>query len=196
MTDPEGRVPVVPVGHFLGLVTDDDGSAQFRVRVGETSEPLETPTEAAVWLTAHGLPGLVENAVWTRRQIVDLQPFPDEAATAYASLLADGLLAEVDGTFADRYRLVPLTFGRGWQDNAGEDEIYAIGAAERSVLVDETVLAVWESGADYPTLRAACAAALPDSPGVALAAVVTALHRLLAVNAVYVELASGGAMSR
>jgi hypothetical protein len=196
VTVTDDRVPVVPVGHLLGPVRDDDGTALYRVRVGETSQPLETAVEAAVWLAAHGFPETVATTAWTRQHILDVQPDRDAAAAAYATLVADGLLAGVDPTFADRYRVVPLTFGRGWQDNAGEDDVFAIGARERTVLVDETVLRVWECGAEHPTLRAACAAAVPDRADAALAAVVSDLHRLLAVNAVYIDVAADTAMSR
>jgi hypothetical protein len=51
------------------------------------------------------------------------------------------------------------------------------------------VLAVWERGADHPTLRAACAAAAPGGAGAVLDAFVADLHRLLAANAVYVDVA-------
>lgn len=184
-------VPVVPVGHFLGQVFDDDGSVRYRVRVADASHPLETLAEAGVWLAAHGFPDVVATEVWTRQHVIDVQGDREAAEAAYATLLAGGLIAEVDSTFADRYRLIPLTYGRGWQDDPGDDDVYALGAPERSVLVGETVLRVWESGADHPTLRAACAAAGPADA--ALAAVVTDLHRLLTVNAVYVEVAAGAA---
>ena len=181
-------LPVVPVGLYLGPVRDDDGTVLHRVRLGDVSEPLESDVEAALWLTAHSLPDLAEpTTVWNRSQLLALQPDPGAAESAFTSLLADGLLAAVGADFADRYRLMPLTFGRGWQDNGDGTDTFAIGAAERAVEVDETVLRVWECGADFPTLRAACAAAAPDRDDAALSAVVADLHRLLAVNAAYVE---------
>jgi hypothetical protein len=82
---------------------------------------------------------------------------------AIDDLLAAGLLAgTADAGFADRYRLMPLQMGDP---------------------TDEPLLRLWECAPEHPTLRAACAAA-----GVPLDEVTrTGLHRLLAVNAVYVD---------
>lgn len=186
---------VVPVGLYLGVIHDDD-VARHRVRVGTRSEPLDTGVEAAVWFAAHSFSDLPVPTVWTRDRILAGLPDPAAGATALSALLADGLLAEVDAGFADRYRVVPLTFGLGWQ----ADDSLALGARERQVTVDETVLAVWERGAEYPTLRAACAAAEPETADAALAALVADLHRLLAVSAVYIDVAAsavdGAAASR
>jgi hypothetical protein len=183
---------IVPVGHYLGLVHDDSaGQARHRVRVGRESEPMDTPVEAAVWFAAHGYVEMPRSAVWTRQQVLDAVPemlgadLPGTDA-AFAALLRDGLLVEVDDGFADRYRVVPLTFGTGWRH--GEDGL-AVGSRQRAVSVDETAFAVWERGAEFPTLRAACADAAAESPDAALDAVLTDLHRMLAVSAVYVDVA-------
>lgn len=180
---------VVPVGLYLGPVLDDDGTVLHRVRVGDVSQPLESDVEAALWFTAHSLPDFPDpDAVWNRRQVLALQPDREAAEAAYPSLVADGLLAEAGPDFADRYRLVPLTFGRGWQDDgSGADDVFALGPRDRTVLVGETVLRVWECGAEHASLRSACAAAVPEAPDAAVAAVVADLHRLLAVNAAFVE---------
>lgn len=180
---------IVPVGHYLGLVHDDSvGQARHRVRVGHDSEPLDSAEEAAVWFAAHSYANIAQPTPWTRDRILDVLPEPrNVVAGAVPALLRDGLLAEVDDAFADRYRVVPLTFGIGWR--YGDDGL-ALGVGERAVSVDETVLAVWERGTEFPTLRAACADAVPEAPDAALAAVVAALHRLLAVSAVYVDVAA------
>jgi hypothetical protein len=178
---------VVPVGHYLGPIHDEAaGQVRFRVRVGREPEPLDTAVEAAVWLAAHSHPDLPPGTVWTRERVLGLLPGPAGAADAFATLLRDGLLAEVDDGFADRYRVVPLTFGVGWQyDESG----FALGTEGRRVSVGAPVLAVWERGADFATLRQACADADPRAPAAALAAMVADLHRLLAVSAVYVDVA-------
>lgn len=175
---------VVPVGHYLGPIFDEaSGQVRFRVRVGRDPEPLDTPGEAAVWLAAHSHPDVPPNTAWTRDQILGLLP---DAEEAFEALLRDGLLAEVDDGFADRYRVVPLTVGVGWRpDESG----FALGVEGRRVGVDETVLAVWERGADFRTLRQACVDAAPGAPEAALSALVADLHRLLAVSAVYVDVA-------
>jgi hypothetical protein len=180
-------LPVVPVGHYLGLVHDDSvGAARHRVRVGRESQPLDTEAEAEVWFAAHCFTNVAHPTVWTRERILDVVPHRDAAAAAFPALLTDGLLATVDSAFPDGFRVVPLTFGRGWQ----EDERFALGVGERAVHVDETVLRVWECGVEHPTLRAACAAAAPGAADAALAAFVADLHRLLAVSAVYVDVAT------
>jgi hypothetical protein len=173
---------VVPVGHYLGGIYDER-SLFHRVRVGLASEPLQTADEAAVWLTAHSITNLPPGTVWTRQRILDMLPDPAGGAAAFPALFANGLMAEVDDTFADRFRVVPLTYGIGWRH--GEDGL-ALGAGDRAVYVDETVLSVWERGADFPTLRAACADAAPHAPGAALDATIAALHPMLAVSAVYI----------
>jgi hypothetical protein len=180
---------IVPVGHYLGLVHDDSvGQPRHRVRVGRGSEPLDSAEEAAVWFAAHSFTNLAQPVLWTRDRILDVLPEPrDLAASAVPILLRDGLLAEVDDAFADRHRVVPLTFGMGWR--YGDDGL-ALGVGERAVSVDGTVLAVWERGTEFPTLREACADAAPEAPDAALSAMTSALHRLLAVSAVYVDVAA------
>jgi hypothetical protein len=179
---------IVPVGHYLGLVHDDtSGQSRHRVRVRYESEPLDSPIEAVVWIAANGEVNLPPSTEWTRQRIRDALPDPVAAEEALAALLRDGLLAEVDDGFADRYRVVPLTIGTGWR--YGEEGL-AVGVGDRAVNVDETVFAVWERGAEFPTLRAACADAFPESPDVAVDAMVANLHRLLAVSAVYVDVAA------
>lgn len=177
---------IVPIGHYLGLV-HADGVARHRVRVGHRSRTLDTADAAAVWFTAHGFSTVPPSTVWTRRRVLDALPDPAGAARALPDLFDAGLIADVDDTFADRFRMVPLTYGIGWRD--GETGL-TVGTGERAVTVDETVLSVWERGADLPSLRAACADAAPDAAGAALAATVAALHRLLAVSAVYLDVAA------
>lgn len=180
---------IVPVGHLLGPVHDDAvGQVRYRVRVGRDPEPLDTAAEAAVWLAAHSQPEVPAGTAWTRDRILGLTSglVPD-ADGVLETLLRDGLLAEVDDAFADRYRVVPLTVGVGWRlDESG----LAVGVEGRRVSIDETVLAVWERGADFPTLREACADAAAEAADAALAAFVADLHRLLAVSAVYVDVAA------
>ncbi|MDG6103921.1 hypothetical protein Daura_23620 [Dactylosporangium aurantiacum] len=179
-------VPLVPVGHYLGLVHDDEtGTARHRVRVGMASQPLEPAVEAPVWFAAHEGTVLPLPTGGVRDRLRGVLPHVAMRRAVTATLLNEGMLAEVDAGFADRYQVLPLTYGRGWQT----DDSLALGAGERTVCVDETVLAVWERGAEHPTLRAACAAAAPAAPGAALAAFVGALHRLLRVHAVYVDVA-------
>jgi hypothetical protein len=195
MTLPFVDLPVVPVGHYLGLVYDD-GVARHRVRIGARSEPLDPGAEAAVWFAAHGAAEDPGDGPWTRDRILSAVPDPAAGAAVFATMLADGVLAEVDAGFADRFRVVPLTFGLGWQT----DDSLALGARERQVTVGATVLAVWERGAEHPTLRAACVAAAPEAADAAVAAVLADLHRLLAVSAAYVDVAlstvDGSAASR
>lgn len=189
---------IVPVGHYLGVVYDDSAElARHRVRVGHQSEPIDTPVEAGVWFAAHGYAEMPRSTVWARQQVLAAVPqmlgaeLPGTDA-ALDALLRDGLLVEVDDGFADRYRVLPLTFGTGWR--YGEDGL-AVGARQRAVGVDETAFAVWERGAEFPTLRAACADAAAESPDVALDAVLADLHRMLAVSAVYVDVADSAADS-
>lgn len=177
---------VFPVGHYLGLLYTEDGLLPaHRVRVGSDMLSLVSDLEAALWGRAHSFPN---------RQAVATRP---EQHEAIETLLAAGLLVEVDPSsvaaeqFARQYRLGALMTGLGCVPD--DPTRFEIGPARNpAVVVDEPLFLIWELAPIYPSLWDTCLAVaehLRATPGDTLTGTLTGLHRLLAVDAAYLDLA-------
>ncbi|MGW6197306.1 hypothetical protein ACWF0M_14280 [Kribbella sp. NPDC055110] len=172
-----------PIGHCLGKYYADTGHIH-QVRLGGEIVGL-TDDEFAVWSLAHGLTD--DRSPWERHRIVDLlarREIPD----GIDQLLARKLLAEVDvdspDDFAARHRLLPLHLGLG---NTPEvTAVFRSGTTELPLAVmTRTLYDLWLSSHLSPNLLVAC-----KEHDVDPAAVLTALHALLAPSAACLDLAT------
>jgi sugar/nucleoside kinase (ribokinase family) len=175
---------VFPVGHYLGPLHDEASArpAYHLVRVGREVLSLTGGAETAVWMAAHGSFTGDGVAPVTRETVLSSVPawLSTGAGDAFAALLEAGLLIGAEAVGG--CRLGPLMIGLGAR---AEGDGFAIGVGGLELVVDEPLFRVWECAPDYPTVAAACEAARAD-----LAETVGGLHRLLCVNAAYLDAAT------
>lgn len=205
-TDPRTAEPLLlPVGQFFGTFYPTVGSTEryHNVRVLDQIHELDDSRFAA-WALLHGLPGQLDDRVWTRDAV------RQAAVTAEVSdvdrsvdrLLAEGLAAEVtpDTTvaFARSHRLGHRMLGLG--NSAQEPWKYAIGFFDQPVVtVTRSVYNLWEWGAGADSLWSACEALAREEqraggtdpvttePGRMLTAFLGTIHHLLATSVVYLQ---------
>jgi hypothetical protein len=194
---------VFPVGHYLGPFFPGQGAELdgHRVRLGHEIVSLLSATEFAVWALAHGLPGSVRTARWTRGSVeaaVREQAGADSGGTV-ADLLRDGVLVEV-GTgatdpvvFARRYRFRALLAGLG-ASHERPDRFHIGLTGQPLATVDGPAFEFWEWAPLHATVWDAwqAAAAVETALGGAEPVVDEALDRLqvlLAAGCGYLDLA-------
>jgi hypothetical protein len=201
-----GERLVFPVGQCGGRVAADDPTpARYRVRVGERVFAL-TKSRFMGWVAGHGSHSLPDGAKWTvaaATESLAAMGVPD-AGNVLNDLRSDGLLADVGPTdevdFARRHRLAPLLLGLG--NSPRSPGGYSIGLPDRPVVdLPRPLNTVWEWSDTAPDLWSMCRRfaeaereyeghdpRLADPPRV-LHDLLRDLHRLLRVNAAYLDLA-------
>jgi hypothetical protein len=194
---------VFPVGHYLGPFFPGRGAELdgHRVRLGHEIVSLSSPTEFPVWALAHGLPGTIRTARWTRRSVEAAVRDRTGAGCdgVVADLLRDGVLVEVGAgatdpvVFARRYRFRALLVGLG--ASRERPELFHIGLTGRPLAtVDSLAFEFWEWAPLHATVWDAwqAAAAVETTLGGAEPVVDEALDRLqvlLAAGCGYLDLA-------
>ncbi|TQS43823.1 hypothetical protein [Cryptosporangium phraense] len=182
---------IVPVGQLHDVYNAERPWPELvpaAVRVG--NERLElTEDEYHVWWLAHGVPELLGHGPWTASRMESLAPgfgFPDVGAVI-ERLLARGLLAPVDESFASRYRLIPLGVGLG-NDPDLDVRRYQVGVGGAAVLsLHPLVWLALFSAPGEADLTSTCDALPEGSYDEVLGLVVDALHPMLAAGVVAVD---------
>jgi hypothetical protein len=176
-----------PIGHCLGTYfsgTEDTHVQQVRLG-GEIVEL--TDDEFAVWSLAHGLTDA--RGPWERARVAALLADTEIAHSVVHidDLAARNLLAEVDvdspADFAARHRLLPLQLGLG--NTAEVPAMFRSGTTDLPLTgMTRTLYDLWLSSHLSPNLLIAC-----KEHDAEPAAVLSALHALLAPGAACLDLA-------
>jgi hypothetical protein len=193
---------VVPIGQSGGPTGPaGDPAAGHLVRVGDRPVRLARNT-FVTWRRAHGTTGRRPYERPTRDALVAALTGNGRPASAVeadiAELLSAGLLDQVDpgdgAAFARRYRMTPLLLNLG--NSAADPARYELGRFDGPVmLVPRWLCTVWEWCDRSPDLWSA-AAVLASAEGAEVAQLLPylleSLHRLLAADAAYLDLAGPG----
>lgn len=113
---------LLPIGYYYGAFFPAVGAElkHYRLRVGPNPVSL-SEDQFAIWSLAHGLPERLQAGPWSRASLEELATELEVPNTAAVldSLLADGLVAEIDldsptaQTFAQSHVVQPLMIGLG-----------------------------------------------------------------------------------
>lgn len=121
MTDIAPSFPptfLVPIGHDVGPYRPDPSADQYRFRVRVGARIVESDQLGfAIWLLAHDTERGLPNRTSVLDAAANLGLSRADTAVTLETLLADGLLAQVEpGTlreFAESHQLMPLMVGLG-----------------------------------------------------------------------------------